>query len=136
MRGIGAGERIFELLDRNPAVPPNTGLPVDPARRGPIRFEEVYFRYPSRPGVQILKHLDLEVNVGESVALVWVALSQLHTRSTDCCLNLAARVEVENPRSMHCCLGITTRRRARSLSMGRVWVCLGFYEYATDAHAH
>ncbi|KAI0733760.1 P-loop containing nucleoside triphosphate hydrolase protein [Fomitopsis betulina] len=70
MRGIGAGERIFELLDRNPAVPPNTGLPVDPARRGPIRFEEVYFRYPSRPGVQILKHLDLEVNVGESVALV------------------------------------------------------------------
>lgn len=70
MRGVGAGERIFQLLDRHPAIPPNTGLPVDPTRRGPIRFEEVYFRYPSRPGVEILKHLDLEVNVGESVALV------------------------------------------------------------------
>ena len=70
MRGVGAGKRIFELLDRHPAIPPSTGLPVDPARRGPIRFEEVYFRYPSRPGVQILKHLDLEVKVGESVALV------------------------------------------------------------------
>ena len=73
MRGIGAGVRIFDLLDRKPAIPPDTGVEVDPARRGPIRFEHVWFEYPSRR-VQILKDLNLEVGVGESVAIVWVSL--------------------------------------------------------------
>ncbi|KZT04839.1 uncharacterized protein LAESUDRAFT_703148 [Laetiporus sulphureus 93-53] len=70
MRGVGAGERIFELLDRAPAIPPDVGLDVDPARRGPVRFEGISFQYPTRPGVQILKDLDLEISVGESVAIV------------------------------------------------------------------
>ena len=73
MRGIGAGVRIFDLLDRQPAIPPATGAEVDSARRGPIRFEHVWFEYPSRR-VQILKDLNLEVGVGESVAIVWVPL--------------------------------------------------------------
>ena len=70
MRGIGAGVRIFDLLDRHPAIPPDTGAVVDPARRGPIRFEHVWFEYPSRRNVQILKDLNLEIGVGESVAIV------------------------------------------------------------------
>ncbi|KAI0705315.1 P-loop containing nucleoside triphosphate hydrolase protein [Cerioporus squamosus] len=70
MRGIGAGVRIFDLIDRQPAIPPNTGVEVDPSRRGPIRFEHVWFEYPSRRNMQILKDLNLEVNVGESVAIV------------------------------------------------------------------
>lgn len=70
MRGVGAGVRIFELLDRSPAISPDVGADVDPARRGPVRFENVTFEYPSRPGVEILKNLDLEVKVGESVAIV------------------------------------------------------------------
>lgn len=70
MRGVGAGVRIFDLLDRRPAVPPDAGAEVDPARRGPIRFERVWFEYPSRRGVQVLKDLDLEIAVGESVAVV------------------------------------------------------------------
>ncbi|KAI0657674.1 P-loop containing nucleoside triphosphate hydrolase protein [Cubamyces menziesii] len=70
MRGVGAGVRIFDLLDRPPAVPPDAGAEVDPARRGPIRFERVWFEYPSRRGVQVLKDLDLEIAVGESVAVV------------------------------------------------------------------
>ena len=69
MRGIGAGVRIFDLLDRTPAIP-EKGVPVDPARRGVIRFEHVWFEYPSRRNVQILKDLNLEVGVGESVAIV------------------------------------------------------------------
>lgn len=72
MRGVGAGVRIFELLDRSPAISPDVGADVDPARRGPVRFENVTFEYPSRPGVEILKNLDLEVKVGESVAIVCV----------------------------------------------------------------
>ena len=70
MRGIGAGVRIFDLLDRSPAIPPDTGVEIDPARRGTIRFEHVWFEYPSRQNVQILKDLNLEVGVGESVAIV------------------------------------------------------------------
>lgn len=72
MRGIGAGTRIFELLDRQPAIPYYGGVDVSPQRRGPIRFESVRFEYPSRKGVEILKDFNLEIGVGESVALVYV----------------------------------------------------------------
>lgn len=70
MRGIGAGVRIFDLLERKPIIDPEAGIPVDPARRGSIRFENVMFQYPSRKEVTVLKNLDLEINPGESVALV------------------------------------------------------------------
>ena len=77
MRGIGAGVRIFDLLDRQPVIDPNAGVPVDPARRGPIRFEGVTFQYPSRKEVTVLKDLDLEIKPGESVALVYVVQANL-----------------------------------------------------------
>ena len=70
MRGVGAGVRIFDLLDRRPAIPPDTGVDIGPGRHGPIRFENITFEYPSRKGVEILKDLNLEVGVGESVAIV------------------------------------------------------------------
>ncbi len=70
MRGIGAGIRIFDLLERKPAINPDLGVEVEPSRLGPIRFENVTFQYPSRPEVTVLKDLYLEINVGESVAIV------------------------------------------------------------------
>lgn len=70
MRGIGAGTRIFEILDRKPAIPPNQGIELDPSRRGVVKFENVGFEYPSRRGVVILDNFNLEVAVGESVAIV------------------------------------------------------------------
>ncbi|PFH52177.1 hypothetical protein AMATHDRAFT_2421 [Amanita thiersii Skay4041] len=70
MRGIGAGTRIFELLDRKPVIPTYGGIQMSPDRRGPIRFENIQFEYPTRKGVGILKDFDLEIGVGESVALV------------------------------------------------------------------
>ncbi|KAJ3720100.1 P-loop containing nucleoside triphosphate hydrolase protein [Lentinula raphanica] len=70
MRGIGAGNRVFELLGREPAIPTDTGVVLDPHRRGPVRFERVGFEYPSRRGVEILKDFNLEIGVGESVAIV------------------------------------------------------------------
>ena len=70
MRGVGAGVRIFDLLDRQPAIPPERGVEVDPKRRGLIRFENVKFEYPSRPNVTILQDLNFEVQMGESVAIV------------------------------------------------------------------
>lgn len=75
MRGIGAGTRIFDLLDRKPLIPPDTGIDVPAALRGPVRFEGVQFEYPTRKGVDILKEFDLEIGVGESVAIVYVSIS-------------------------------------------------------------
>ncbi|KAJ4487216.1 P-loop containing nucleoside triphosphate hydrolase protein [Lentinula edodes] len=70
MRGIGAGNRVFELLGREPAIPTNSGVVLDLHRRGPVRFERVGFEYPSRRGVEILNDFNLEIGVGESVAIV------------------------------------------------------------------
>ncbi|KAJ7578678.1 P-loop containing nucleoside triphosphate hydrolase protein [Mycena floridula] len=70
MRGMGAGTRIFELLDRTPAIPPNKGIAVPSTRTGTVKFENVQFEYPSRKGVEVLKNFELEVGIGESVALV------------------------------------------------------------------
>lgn len=70
MRGIGAGTRIFELLDRRPAIPPASGVELDPTRRGMVKFEKITFEYPSRKNVEILHDFELEIGVGESVAIV------------------------------------------------------------------
>lgn len=70
MRGVGAGTRIFELLDRRPAIPPSSGVELDPTRRGTVKFEKITFEYPSRKNVEILHDFDLEIGVGESVAIV------------------------------------------------------------------
>ncbi|KAI6163385.1 P-loop containing nucleoside triphosphate hydrolase protein [Pisolithus thermaeus] len=70
MRGIGASTRIFEVLDRKPAIPPHQGIELDPSRRGTVKFENVGFEYPSRRGVVILDNFNLEISVGESVAIV------------------------------------------------------------------
>ncbi|KAK7057645.1 ATP-binding cassette transporter [Favolaschia claudopus] len=70
MRGIGAGTRVFELLDRTPVIPPHQGVPIGADRRGVLKFDNIKFEYPSRKGVDILKDFSLEIPVGESVAIV------------------------------------------------------------------
>ncbi|KZO93898.1 hypothetical protein CALVIDRAFT_502257 [Calocera viscosa TUFC12733] len=70
MRGVGAGERVFSLIDRVPAVQPGVGEAFVPTARGVIRFENVGFRYPSRPDVMVLQGFNMELRTGESVALV------------------------------------------------------------------
>lgn len=70
-RAAGAAERLLELLGEQPTI---TAPPV-PARlprtlRGQIAFEEVSFRYPTRPGQSALDRFSLEIEPGETVALV------------------------------------------------------------------
>ena len=38
--------------------------------QGAIRLDDVQFRYPTRPGVRVLRGLDLEIEPGTYVALV------------------------------------------------------------------
>ena len=70
-RAAGAAERMFELLDTEPAItaPPNPlRLPEPP--RGKVTFERVTFAYPSHPERPVLHGLDFSVAAGETVALV------------------------------------------------------------------
>jgi ATP-binding cassette, subfamily B, bacterial len=67
----GATERLFELLAtepdiKAPAAP--VALPIPAV--GAVSFDNVTFHYPSRPDHAALQGLSLEVNPGETVALV------------------------------------------------------------------
>jgi len=69
---LGATERVRELLDEKPEVDPETA-PLDlelPRLRGDVRFDDISFRYPSRPQTSVLDHLTLEAKAGEKIALV------------------------------------------------------------------
>jgi ABC transporter fused permease/ATP-binding protein len=69
MRGLGAAEKVLELVDRVPAMPLDGG--VRPERcEGRIAFDAVRFAYPTRPEAEVLKGIDLEIAPGEVVALV------------------------------------------------------------------
>jgi ATP-binding cassette subfamily B protein len=70
-RAAGAMERLAELLAAEPqiAAPPNP-LPLLERCAGNIHFGQVQFSYPSRPGTLALDGFDLQVNAGETVALV------------------------------------------------------------------
>ncbi|KAL8957893.1 MAG: hypothetical protein Q9193_004946 [Seirophora villosa] len=69
MKGVGAASRLFELQDRKPTISPTVGSPVASAR-GPIRFKNVSFSYPTRPAVEIFNGLDFEIPQGSNVAVV------------------------------------------------------------------
>lgn len=70
MRGVGAGSRVFELLDRTSLIPLGVGRTLEKGRTGVIRLEGVSFRYPSRKEVGVLNGVDLEIPLGTSVAIV------------------------------------------------------------------
>jgi ATP-binding cassette subfamily B protein len=70
-RAAGAMERIQELLQARPFITAPPSPLVLPARvRGAIRFDNVSFRYPSRPQSAALANFSVEVMPGETVAFV------------------------------------------------------------------
>jgi ATP-binding cassette subfamily B protein len=70
-RAAGAMERLVELQHAEPRiVAPADPVPLPEPGRGEIRFEQVNFRYPSRPDTPALAEFDLAVRPGETVAFV------------------------------------------------------------------
>jgi ATP-binding cassette subfamily B protein len=70
-RAAGAAERLFELLDAQPAIAaPVNPVPLPRPASGEIAFDNVTFRYPSRPDQAALEGFSLAIAGGETVALV------------------------------------------------------------------
>jgi ABC-type multidrug transport system fused ATPase/permease subunit len=69
-----AAHDVFELLDTESKISPfdesNDGEKVAVDLTGPIEFSDVYFSYPQRPDVPILRGLTFSVQPGQKVALV------------------------------------------------------------------
>ncbi len=70
-RASGATERLVELLGAEDAVAdPDTGAALPHGGRGDITFDDVRFRYPTRPETAALDGVSFTVSPGETVAIV------------------------------------------------------------------
>nr|WP_216622986.1 ABC transporter transmembrane domain-containing protein [Corallococcus exercitus] len=69
MRASGAAERVFELMDRTPAIPATQGERPTTIE-GRVELRDVHFAYPTRPDVPVLQGIDLTLKAGEVVAVV------------------------------------------------------------------
>jgi ABC-type multidrug transport system fused ATPase/permease subunit len=67
-RATASGRRLFELLDREPRLQSAPGAVPLPAGNGRVELRDVSFAYEDGP--PILRHVDLEVDGGTTVALV------------------------------------------------------------------
>uniref|UniRef100_A0AAQ5ZCV0 ATP-binding cassette, sub-family B (MDR/TAP), member 4 n=1 Tax=Amphiprion ocellaris TaxID=80972 RepID=A0AAQ5ZCV0_AMPOC len=67
----GAAHKVYAIIDHNPTIDSysETGFKPD-FIRGDIEFKNINFTYPSRPDVQILHNLSLDVKSGQTIALV------------------------------------------------------------------
>ncbi len=67
----GAAERLFEILEVEPAVKaPADPVPLPLPARGEVTFEGVSFAYPTRPETLALDRVTFSVRAGEKVAIV------------------------------------------------------------------
>lgn len=68
MKGVGASERVFELLKLKPDIDPYVGKKA--SADGDIVFENIKFHYPTRTNHQVFDGLNLVLNKGDHVCLV------------------------------------------------------------------
>jgi ATP-binding cassette subfamily B protein len=69
LRALGAAERVFDLIDRAPAMPLGGGDVLERVE-GAVALEHVRFAYPTRPELVVLGDVSLALAPGEVVALV------------------------------------------------------------------
>jgi ATP-binding cassette subfamily B protein len=69
LRAIGAMQWAFDLMNTTPRIPLSGGAQPDDLD-GSIAFEDLRFRYPTRPDVEALRGINLRIEPGEVVAVV------------------------------------------------------------------
>ena len=67
-KAIGASDRVFELLERQPELDDGQRDLEEP--QGAIQFENVTFAYPTRPETNVLQDVSFKVEPNQVVALV------------------------------------------------------------------
>ncbi|KAI8342223.1 hypothetical protein BD560DRAFT_412024 [Blakeslea trispora] len=70
MKGVGASDRIFELMHRQSPIALESGKILKEGVKGKISFEHIQFSYPTRPQSTIFKDLSLTVQPGTVIAVV------------------------------------------------------------------
>lgn len=70
MKGMGAGARVFALMEREPQIQSGKRLAPPDSANPTVEFRGVDFAYPSRPERNILNDFSLTIKPGTSVALV------------------------------------------------------------------
>ncbi len=66
-KAIGSSERVLEILEESPETSTADFQKIQ--AKGDIRFEQVAFSYPTRPEMEVLKNINLEIPAGEKIAL-------------------------------------------------------------------
>jgi ATP-binding cassette subfamily B protein len=71
LRGAGAASRLDELLREKPDIaPPARPVALPEPPRGALAFQNVTFRYPTRPDAPAIHDFSLTIEPGETVAIV------------------------------------------------------------------
>ncbi|XP_054842907.1 ATP-binding cassette sub-family B member 10, mitochondrial isoform X1 [Eublepharis macularius] len=71
MKGLGAGGRLWELIDRKPELPFNEGIVLNQDTfRGSLEFRNIHFAYPTRPETLVFQDFTLTIPAGSVMALV------------------------------------------------------------------
>ncbi|XP_055987343.1 ABC-type oligopeptide transporter ABCB9 isoform X2 [Sorex fumeus] len=69
MQGVGAAEKVFEFIDRQPTMVHDGKLAPDHLE-GRVDFEDVTFTYRTRPHTQVLQNVSFSLSPGKVTALV------------------------------------------------------------------
>ncbi|MBP6386815.1 MAG: ATP-binding cassette domain-containing protein [Pseudarcicella sp.] len=72
-RTIGSSERILDILNQKSEIDTQEKQNVSPqkvSKEGSIEIQNINFAYPSRPEMQILKNVSMDISTGKKVALV------------------------------------------------------------------
>ncbi|XP_016995445.2 ATP-binding cassette sub-family B member 10, mitochondrial [Drosophila takahashii] len=69
-KGIGASERIWEILDRECTIPIDQGIVPLEKPLGEVGFQNVYFTFPTRPESAVLSDFSLNLMPGKTTAVV------------------------------------------------------------------
>ncbi|MCH7407762.1 ABC transporter transmembrane domain-containing protein [Belliella sp. DSM 111904] len=66
-KAIGSSERVLEILEETPELATADFQQVP--MRGEVSFSSIRFHYPTRPEIEVLKNINLNIAAGEKVAL-------------------------------------------------------------------
>uniref|UniRef100_A0A0K8SJ49 ATP-binding cassette sub-family B member 10, mitochondrial n=2 Tax=Lygus hesperus TaxID=30085 RepID=A0A0K8SJ49_LYGHE len=69
-KGLGASTRLWEIMDRTPAIPFSGGLVPPHEAKGEIAFKSVSFAYPNRRDHMVLEDMNLLLAPGTVTAIV------------------------------------------------------------------